>query len=126
MGYRAPVAELGFQLAQVVGAHRLAATERFAEAGPETIEAILAEAGRLAEGLAPLNRAGDLHPARLENGVVRTSPGFAEGYRSIAEGGWIGMAADPEHGGMGLPVTLLTCVNEMLGRAASRCRSARC
>jgi acyl-CoA dehydrogenase len=55
-----------------------------------------------------LNRNGDRHPARLENGVVRASPGFAEGYRAIASGGWIGLAANPAHGGMGLPMALNT------------------
>ena len=117
MAYRAPVAEIAFQLTQVIGAGRLAETPRFAEATEETAAAVLAEGAKVAEGLAPLNRAGDLHPARLENGVVRTSPGYAEGYRAIAEGGWVGMAADPEHGGMGLPMTLTTAVNEMLGSA---------
>jgi acyl-CoA dehydrogenase len=56
--------------------------------------------------LAPLNRAGDKHPARLENGVVRTPPGFAEAYRAIAEGGWVAIAASKASGGMGLPMTL--------------------
>ena len=118
MTYRAPVAEMRFLLGQVLGADRLAETARYAEATPETIEAVLGEAARLAEEvLAPLRRAGDLTPARLENGVVRTSPGFAEGYRAIAEGGWVGIAADPEHGGMGLPVAMLSCVGEMMAGA---------
>ncbi|MEO1000506.1 MAG: acyl-CoA dehydrogenase family protein, partial [Pseudomonadota bacterium] len=115
MGYQAPVTEMQFTLDAVIGAGRLAETELFSEATGETSAAILTEAGKLAaEVLAPLNRAGDLHPARLENGVVRTSPGFGEGYRAIAEGGWVGMAADPENGGLGLPMTLTSCVNEML------------
>jgi alkylation response protein AidB-like acyl-CoA dehydrogenase len=118
MPYRAPVSELRFVLDRVVGFDRVAATETFAEATPETVDAILTEAGRLSEEvLAPLNRQGDLHPARLENGVVRTSPGFAEGFRAIAEGGWLGMSADPDHGGMGLPITLAMAVNEMMGSA---------
>jgi hypothetical protein len=118
MPYRSPLADLRFQLAHVAGFARVAATERFAEATDETVEAILAEAARLCdEVLAPLNRAGDLHPARLENGVVRTSPGFAEGYRAVAEGGWIGLAADPAWGGLGLPRTLATCVNDMMSGA---------
>ena len=116
MAYEAPVAEMRRMLA-ALGAERLASTERFAEATGETVDSILAEAARLAAGLAPLNRAGDLDPARLENGVVRTPRGFADGYRAIAEGGWVGMAGDPAHGGMGLPVTLLTSVNKMLGSA---------
>ena len=80
MTYRAPVAEMRFLLEQCSAAGRLAATERFAEATPETVEAILTEAARLCEDvLAPLRRAGDLTPARLENGVVRTSPGLRRG-----------------------------------------------
>jgi len=118
MSYRAPVGDMRFLLEHVIGAGRLAETERFAEATPDTAEAILSEAAKLAEEvLAPLRRAGDLTPAALENGVVRTSPGFPEAYRAVAEGGWVGMAADPANGGMGLPVTLLSCVNEMMGSA---------
>ena len=105
MTYRAPVSEMRFLLDHVLGAGRLAATERFAEATPETVEAMLGEAARLAEDvLAPLRRAGDLEPARLENGVVRTTPGFAEAYRALAEGGWVGHRRRPgarRHGAAG-------------------------
>ncbi len=118
MPYRAPVADFRFILDHVVAMSRVAGTERFAEATPDMTAAILTEAGRLCdEVLAPLRRPGDVHPARLENGVVRTAPGFAEGYRAIAEGGWVGLAADPAHGGMGLPLALNTCVNDMMSGA---------
>jgi acyl-CoA dehydrogenase len=118
MSYAAPLDEMRFLLDRVIGAGRLAETARFAEAVPETVEAVLAEAAKLAEQVVALTRrAGDLHPAVLENGVVRTSPGFAEAYRAIAEGGWVGLAAAPEHGGAGLPVTVASCVTEMLGSA---------
>jgi hypothetical protein len=118
MSYRAPVGEMRFLLGRVLGAERLAATERFAEATPATIEAVLGEAARLIEAeFAPTRRAGDLGPARLENGVVRTSPGFAAAWRAYAAGGWVGMTADPAHGGLGLPATLATCVNEMASGA---------
>ncbi|MBS8226800.1 acyl-CoA dehydrogenase [Vannielia litorea] len=118
MPYTAPVDEFRFLLNHVVGYGRVTETERFAEAGGEMVDAILTEAGRLCtEVLAPLQRNGDLHPAVLENGVVRTSPGFAEGYKAIAEGGWIGISADPEHGGMGLPIALMEAVNEMMNGA---------
>ncbi|MCT4682753.1 MAG: acyl-CoA dehydrogenase, partial [Roseicyclus sp.] len=55
--------------------------------------------------------------ARLENGVVRTSPGYAEGYRAMAEAGMTAVSADPEYGGLGLPQTVTTCVNDMAGAA---------
>jgi alkylation response protein AidB-like acyl-CoA dehydrogenase len=79
---------------------------------------VLDEAGRFAESvLAPLQRQGDKNPARLEQGVVVTAPGFAQGYRALSAGGWIGMAADPAFGGMGLPQTLAAAVNEIFSGA---------
>ncbi len=118
MPYRAPLADFRFLLTHVVGLDRVAATPRFADAIPEAVEAVLTAAARLCEDvLAPLQRVGDTHPARLENGVVRTSPGFADGYRAVADGGWIGIAASPESGGMGLPMAVATAVNEMMASA---------
>ena len=119
MTYRAPLAEMEFCAAQIVGQDRLAETALFAEATPETRSAILDEAARLCEGaLVPVNRDGDLHPARLENGVVRCPPGFKAAYAAIAGGGWVGITANPQYGGMGLPQSIATLVSEMM---ASSC-----
>ena len=77
MAYRAPVDDIAFILESVVPLAPVAATERFAEATPDTVSAILTEAGRMAsEVLAPLNRQGDLVPARLENGLRVMVPPF--------------------------------------------------
>ena len=67
--------------------------------------------------LAPLNRIGDETGARIENGQVRAVPGFAQAYRAFAEGGWNALAADPEHGGQGLPKALEIAVYEMIHSA---------
>ena len=118
MPYRAPVTDHEFILQNIVGFDRVSATDRFSEASSDTVSAILSEAGKMCEEIMyPLQRNGDLQPARLENGVVRTSPGFAEGWKAIAEGGWIGISAPEEAGGMGLPITMLTSVNEMMSSA---------
>jgi acyl-CoA dehydrogenase len=118
MPYKPPLREFRFLLDHVVVFADVTATDRFAEAGPDVTDAILTEAGRLASGvLAPLNRAGDLTPARLDGGEVRTSPGFADGFRALAEGGWVGLSANPEFGGMGLPQVLNVAVNEMFAAA---------
>ena len=118
MAYRAPVQDFQFLLEHVVGFEQVINTARFSDTDSDVVDAILTEAGKLCgEVLSPLQRNGDLHPAVLENGVVRTSPGFDAGYRAIADGGWVGMAADPDHGGMGLPMTVATAVNEMMAGA---------
>ncbi len=118
MTYRAPISDFNFLFEHIVGLDRLSETEKFEDMSLELTDAILNEAAKLSEQvLAPLQRPGDLEPAVLENGVVRTSPGYAEGYKQIAEGGWVGMAASPENGGMGLPMTVATAVNEMMGSA---------
>ncbi|PID36484.1 MAG: acyl-CoA dehydrogenase [Rhodobacterales bacterium] len=118
MPYRSPVSDFRFILDHIVGYDDLPQTERFADATMDVAQAILTEAGKLSdEVMAPLNKGCDLEGARLENGVVRTSPGFKEGYKAIAEGGWVGMSGDPEFGGMGLPLTLATAVNDMMGGA---------
>ena len=118
MPYHAPVAEFRFLFDHVVGFDQVAATSLFAEAGGDMTAAVLTEAGRLCDDvLAPLQRSGDMHPARLENGVVRCPPGFADGYRAIALGGWVGISAPAAHGGLGLPMALTTAVNEMMAGA---------
>ena len=118
MPYRAPVRDIRFILDHVVGFAQVAATPRFADATPDMAQAILTEAGRIATDiLAPLNRSGDKHPARLENGAMVSPPGFAAGYQALASGGWVGMAASPDHGGMGLPISLATAVDDMMSGA---------
>ena len=88
MTYTAPVEQIAFILNDVVLFPQLAKTGLFAEATPETVTAILTEAGRLAgEVIAPVNRAGDLTPARLENGRLRSSPGYAEAFRALTDHG---------------------------------------
>lgn len=118
MPYTSPAQDIYFTLSHVLDFKSVQGTDRFADATDETTRAILTEAARLCDDvLAPLNRAGDTHPARLENGIVRTSPGFSDGYRAIAVGGWVGIASSPEFGGMGLPLTLATAVNDMMAGA---------
>lgn len=118
MTFTAPVEEFRFILENVADFERVAETQRFSEASPDMVAAVLGEAGRMCnDALAPLQRAGDIHPAVLENGVVRTTPGYAQAYTHIAEGGWVGIAAAPEFGGMGLPMAVASAVNDMMTSA---------
>ncbi len=118
MAYRAPLSEFQFLFDHVVGYGQLAQTTLFADASPDVTAAILAEAGRLCEEvLGPLQRVGDTKGAFMENGRVRCSPGFADGFKAIADGGWVGMTASSNAGGMGLPQVLATAVNDMMSSA---------
>ena len=118
MPYRSPITDFRFIMDHVVGFDQVAATDRFADASPDVCDAILTEAAKLSdEVLAPLQKSGDQYPAVLENGIVRTSPGFGDGFKAIAKGGWIGISASPKNGGMGLPLTLATTVNDMMAGA---------
>ncbi|MDE0344799.1 MAG: acyl-CoA dehydrogenase C-terminal domain-containing protein [Boseongicola sp.] len=80
--------------------------------------AVLEEAGKIAANvLQPLNAVGDTQGCSLENGVVRTPEGFKAAWDEMAAGGWIGLAADPEHGGQGMPHVLNTAVGELFSSA---------
>ncbi len=76
--------------------------------------AILEEAGKISEQvLAPLNAVGDEEGCVLENGVVRTPKGFKEAYDQMREGGWMGLDADPDYGGQGMPYLMQSATGEM-------------
>ena len=80
--------------------------------------AVLEEAGKIAANvLQPLNVVGDTQGCSLENGVVRTPEGFKAAWDEMAAGGWMGLAADPEHGGQGMPHVLHTAVGELFSSA---------
>jgi alkylation response protein AidB-like acyl-CoA dehydrogenase len=114
MTYTAPLADMRFALREVAGLAGVAALPGYEHATDDTIDAVLEEASKLAgNGLAPLNREGDKVGARLENGVVRTAPGFAAIYKEFVEGGWNSLPFDPEFGGQGMPWLLATAVQEM-------------
>ena len=114
MTYTAPLADMRFALREVAGLSGVAALPGYEHATDDTIDAVLEEAGKLAgNGLAPLNREGDKVGAKLENGVVRTAPGFAGIYKEFVEGGWNSLPFDPEFGGQGMPWLLATAVQEM-------------
>ncbi len=118
MTYQPPLADMRFVLESIGGLHEVAALPGFDPEVGEMAAPVLAEAGRLAaEVLAPLNQVGDQNPPVLENGVVRTTPGFRDAYRRFAEGGWMGLVFPEEHGGQNLPWLVNTAVAEIWNAA---------
>jgi alkylation response protein AidB-like acyl-CoA dehydrogenase len=114
--YKAPVDDALFLLNDVFHIERFANLPGFADASPDVVQAILREAGKFCENvLAPLNRVGDKQGCRRDaDGRVTTPDGFKEAYRQLVDGGWIGISAPPEFGGLGLPIALTQIANEFL------------
>lgn len=112
--YRAPVPEMLFAMRELAKLDEVAALPGGGALDLELVRSILGEAALFAEEvLLPLNRSGDQNGARLENGAVKTPPGFAHAYRKFVEAGWQTLAARPAHGGQGMPYLVAAAVNEM-------------
>ncbi|MGE0409197.1 MAG: acyl-CoA dehydrogenase [Amphiplicatus sp.] len=117
MTYATPVRDMRFTLDHAAGFDSLA-RGAFPDLSGDLVEAILGEMAKFCdEVVAPLNETSDRNGARLENGVVRTSPGFKEAYAQFVEGGWGGLAAPEEWGGQGLPFVLATALADALNAA---------
>ncbi len=113
MGYKAPVNDILFTMNHVAGMQQGIADGIYADLGDGSAEAVLDQAAKFAEDvLDPILRNGDLHYPTLANGVVKTSPGWTEAYAHWIEGGWAGLTASTESGGMGLPLLLNTACLE--------------
>ncbi|QHL91106.1 acyl-CoA dehydrogenase [Sphingomonas changnyeongensis] len=118
MTYTPPVAEQRFVLDHVVRIQELAAHPGFADATPDTVDAILEGAGAFAAGeYAPLNRIGDTVGARWRDGVVTMPEGYRAAYRAFVDSGWGSINGPVAFGGQGLPYALATVVMEDLGTA---------
>ena len=118
MPFTPAIAEQRFVLEQAAGLADLAATERFAAASEDVVDAVLEGAGQFAAGeWAPLARVGDTIGARWTPEGVVMPDGFAAAYRAYVEGGWGTIGAPEAWGGQGMPFALATAVLETLGTA---------
>jgi len=112
--YFAPLKDMQFVIDEIAGLEAIARLPVFEEATPELVEAVLEQAGILAnEVFSPLNQPGDEHGTRLENGVVKSPPGYAEAYRQFVDSGWQSIGKSTAIGGQGLPFLLHSAVAEM-------------
>jgi len=111
--YNAPTKDMQFLLHDVL---KISESDipGYDELDRDFTAAILGEAGKIAEQvLAPLNPVGDEEGCVLANGVVRTPKGFKEAYDQMRDGGWMGLDADPEYGGQGMPYLMGSATGEM-------------
>jgi len=118
MTFSTPIRDMAFTLDHMAGFGALERTGAFPDLSEDLVSAILEEMGKFCDQIvAPLNRESDKHGAVLENGVVRTTPGFKEAYRHYVEGGWNALAFPESAGGQGLPGTLAVTLVDGLNAA---------
>ncbi|MEP9401489.1 acyl-CoA dehydrogenase [Sphingomonas sp. VNH70] len=112
------VAEQRFALIHAAGIAALADSERFADATPDMLNAILTGIGDFAGGeWRPLDRAGDTVGARLTPDGVTMPAGYRAAYQAYVAGGWGTIGAPVAWGGQGMPFAVASAVLETLGTA---------
>ncbi len=112
--YNAPVQDMQFIVEHLCDMDGIRECPAFSETSSDLVEQILTESARFTgEVVAPLNKRGDEQTSTLDNREVKTPEGFKEAYQAFVEGGWNGTPFEPEHGGMGLPWTITTALQEM-------------
>ena len=112
--YVAPLKDMRFVLKELAGLEAIGKLPGYEEATPETVDAILEEAGKFAtEVLDPLNFTGDQEGSQWKDGAVKTPKGFPEAYKKYVEAGWAALPVDAQWGGQGLPRVVATPVEEM-------------
>ena len=117
--YTAPVEDMMFLFDKLRNNKNYNELEKYKEVSPDLVKDILQEAAKINQNLIlPLARAGDENPAVLENGVVRTPPGYKEAYKKYIEDGWTSLSCDPKYGGQGMPKTVSAFFDEMLSSAS--------
>jgi alkylation response protein AidB-like acyl-CoA dehydrogenase len=116
--YTAPLQQMRFTVEHLAEFNAVAGLQAFSAVDTDTVEAILEEAGRFAGGvLAPINWTGDRKGVQVVDKAVQVPAEFAEAYDKFRDGGWSGIAADPDFGGQGLPKTLSVACDEMWAAA---------
>ena len=117
--YTAPVDDMMFLFEKLRNNQKYNELEKYKEVTTDLVKDILQEAAKINQNLIlPLAKAGDENPAVLENGVVRTPPGYKEAYKKYIEDGWTSLSCDPKYGGQGMPKTVSAFFDEMLSSAS--------
>jgi alkylation response protein AidB-like acyl-CoA dehydrogenase len=118
--YKAPLRDMQFVMQDLLNYEKhyqsLPACD---ELNQELIDAILGEASKFSEEVvAPLNAVGDETGCQmLDNGEVRTPPGFKEAYQQYVDGGWPSLDQPSRYGGQDLPLSIGMTIREMAGTA---------
>ncbi|MDC1353188.1 acyl-CoA dehydrogenase family protein [Pelagibacteraceae bacterium] len=117
--YNAPIEDMMFLFDKLRNNKNYNDLEKYKEVNSELVKDILEEAAKINQNLIlPLAKSGDENPTVLENGVVRTPPGYKEAYSKYIEDGWTSLSCEPKYGGQGMPKTVSAFFDEMLSSAS--------
>jgi len=117
--YIAPVEDMMFLFDKLRNNKNYNEIEQYKEISSELVKDILEEAAKINQNIIlPLAKSGDENPTILENGVVRTPPGYKEAYTKFIEDGWTSLSCDPKYGGQGMPRTVSAFFDEMISSAS--------
>ena len=118
--YKAPLRDMQFVMQDLLNLEKhYQSLPACNEVNQELIDAILGEASKFSEEvIAPLNAVGDeVGCEMLENGEVKTPPGFKEAYEQYVESGWPSLDQPARYGGQDLPMSVGLPIREMNGTA---------
>ena len=116
--YTAPVEDMMFLYENLRNNKNYNEIEKYKDVTPDLVKNILEEAAKINQNIIlPLAKSGDENPTVLENGIVRTPPGYKEAYKKYIEDGWTSLSCDPKFGGQGMPKTVSAFFDEMLSSA---------
>jgi alkylation response protein AidB-like acyl-CoA dehydrogenase len=117
--YTAPLEDMMFLFDKLRNNKSYNEIEKYKEVNSDLVKDILNEAAKINENIIlPLAKTGDENPTVLENGVVRTPPGYKEAYSKYIEDGWTSLSCDPKYGGQGMPKTVSAFFDEMLSSSS--------
>lgn len=119
MSFTTALQDISFNLFDTGWLARVQSLPGMEEISDDLAKAVLEENSRFVqEVVAPLNAQGDKQPARWDNGVVRTTPGFKAAFEAFTAAGWQGLQHNPLHGGQGFPKLLACATSENLNAAS--------
>ncbi len=117
--YTAPLEDMMFLYEKLRNNKSYNEIEKYKEITSELVKDILQEAAKINQNIIlPLAKIGDENPTILENGIVRTPPGYKEAYKKFIEDGWQSLSCDPKYGGQGMPKTVSAFFDEMLSSSS--------
>ena len=117
--YTAPLEDMMFLYEKLRNNKSYNEIEKYKEITSELVKDVLQEAAKINQNIIlPLAKIGDENPTILENGIVRTPPGYKEAYKKFIEDGWQSLSCDPKYGGQGMPKTVSAFFDEMLSSSS--------